>query len=141
MSIDPKVTGNLRFLLQDKDVFAFGRVQSRIRLQCSRCLNEFGLDNDVEIHLTIHRGPEPLDDNAGEEDVIYLEGPEFDPGDIILQEILLAIPMKPLCSEECPGLCPRCGALKGTPECTCPEEVTTSPRWEALARLKKETAS
>jgi uncharacterized protein len=138
LSIDPKVAGSLRFLVQDEDVFAVGQIQGRIRVQCSRCLNEFGMDSDVEIHLTIHRGPEPLDDNAGEEDVVFVEGPEFDPGEIILHEILLAIPMKPLCSEECPGLCPHCGALKGSPECTCPEEEITSLRWEALGKLKKE---
>jgi len=142
--VDPQVKGHLKLLMEGDRLFAVGRIQGRTRLQCSRCLAEFALDSDVEIHLGIQRGSEPLDDaakDATEEDVVFFDGPEFDPGEIILQELLLALPMKPLCSEECPGLCPRCGALKGSAECTCPSEETTDRRWAALARLGKESDS
>jgi uncharacterized protein len=139
-SVDPHVTGHLKLLMEGGRLFVVGRIHGRTRLQCSRCLVEFPLETDVDIQLGIQQGSEPLDDaerDAVEEDVVFFEGPEFDPGEIILQELLLALPMKPLCSEECPGLCTRCGALKGSAECTCPPEETTNPRWAALARLGK----
>lgn len=142
--VDPQVKGHLRLLMEGDRLFAVGLVKGRTRLECSRCLAEFYADSDVEIHLGIQRGAEPEDDaakDAAEEDVVFFEGPEFDPGEIILQELLLALPMKPLCSEDCPGLCPRCGALKGSAQCSCPPEETTDPRWAALAGLGKKRDS
>jgi uncharacterized protein len=58
-----------------------------------------------------------------------------------LQELLLEVPMKPLCREDCAGLCPRCGALLGSDHCTCTAESAGDSRWAALARLKKEETS
>jgi uncharacterized protein len=55
---------------------------------------------------------------------------------IIVQEVLLELPMKPLCSEQCAGLCPTCGAPVGSKECTCREQEHRDPRWAALAQLK-----
>jgi uncharacterized protein len=65
-----------------------------------------------------------------------VNGDELDPGEVVLQELFLEHPLKPLCSEDCQGLCPKCGGLRGTEECTCDEEAPADPRWQALAELK-----
>jgi len=144
MSVDPSVEGHMQFLIDGETLFALGSIHGRTVLQCSRCLAEFTQDSDLEIHAAIRRGPQPLDDgskDAGNEDAFFFDGSDFDPGEIILQEILLALPMKPLCSEECPGLCPLCGALKGSAECTCPTGDTVDPRWGPLVKLSKEPST
>jgi uncharacterized protein len=56
---------------------------------------------------------------------------------VIVQEILLSLPMKALCREDCPGLCPQCGAMKDSAECRCSNQDRIDPRWAALEDLKK----
>jgi len=58
--------------------------------------------------------------------------------DMVRQELLLALPMKPLCSEECKGLCPRCGVNLNIETCDCRVKGMDS-RWEGLKDLKKDT--
>jgi uncharacterized protein len=70
-------------------------------------------------------------------DVVYLH-PETDTinlTDDIRDYALLAIPMKSLCSENCKGLCPNCGANLNDGPCKCKEEKI-DPRWEPLLKLK-----
>ncbi len=138
-NIDNRITGQIRILRHDEDVFFLGTIVGTLHLQCSRCLAYFDIEKEVNFNTVIRsRGAEPSTEKEGEEseeNAVFIEGLEFDPADIIVQELMLEIPMKPLCREECPGLCPRCGALKGS--CSCSEEDLADPRWDALARLKE----
>jgi DUF177 domain-containing protein len=138
-NIDARVSGQVRILRSGADVFFFGTVAGVFHLQCSRCLVDFDLVKEVSFNTIIRSRPSELlpkkEADEAQEDVFFIEGLEFDPADIIVQELILEIPMKPLCREECPGLCPRCGALKGS--CSCSEEGSVDPRWDALARLKE----
>jgi uncharacterized protein len=137
-SVDQKVSGHVTIMRSGKDVFFLGTVTGTLHLQCSRCLADFDTEKEVIFNAVIRsRGEEASLEKGAEEqeeDVFVIEGLEFDPADIIVQELILEIPMKPLCREECPGLCPKCGALKGS--CGCQEEERTDPRWQALERLK-----
>ena len=74
---------------------------------------------------------------ASDDDVDFapFEGDEIDLGELFREQILLAIPMTPLCREECKGLCPVCGADLNAGECSC-ERGEIDPRWSALADLK-----
>jgi uncharacterized protein len=140
VGLDPRVTGNITLMMDGENIFLTGSVKGLMHLQCSRCLVDFDLDTEIDLNLVLRRGTE----NASEEqeiqeaetDEILIEGMEIDLGGIIVQELLLGVPMKPLCKEDCPGLCPACGALKGSPECTCSVEGRGDPRWEALAKLR-----
>ena len=142
--IGRRITGRLDIALEGKKVLVTGSLSGRLRLQCARCLADFFADTNIEVDLGVFSGDpadelkvsaEELDDNA-----VIVEGSELDTDEIIAQEFLLAAPMKPLCDENCPGLCPRCGQLKGSPACTCGAEKATDPRWAVLARLKDEIA-
>jgi uncharacterized protein len=139
--VDPHVQGQLQIVTSGKEISLDGTIAASMQLLCARCLAHFAVEREVQLSLVVRVGSpaaqfHDLPDPA-EADAIFIEGPELDLGQIILQEILLDVPMKPLCSEDCPGLCPRCGALKGSAECTCAENSGVDPRWEALARLKK----
>ncbi len=129
----------MQILRSGEDVFFLGTVVGILHLQCSRCLVDFDVEKEMTFNAIIRSRPsEPSAEKEAEEseeNVFLIEGLEFDPADIIVQELILEIPMKPLCREECPGLCPHCGALKGS--CSCSDEGTTDPRWDALARLKE----
>ncbi|MGB6065059.1 MAG: DUF177 domain-containing protein [Desulfomonilaceae bacterium] len=144
ISIDPHIKGHVRISVSGDDIFLVGRVTALVHLQCSRCLTDFDVDKDTDINLVIRRGgTEP---SVGEEreppeaDAVLSKGSEMDPGELIVQEVLLNVPMKPLCREDCQGLCPKCGALKGSKECTCSDAGSEDSRWKALARIKDRIA-
>ena len=77
--------------------------------------------------------PEGIDDN---EDYIFFKSSDLqaDLSDIVRQAIILAVGMKPLCSEDCRGLCPDCGVNLNKQSCRCASEKI-DPRWEGLKKL------
>jgi uncharacterized protein len=114
-----------------------GRVSTRLEMQCSRCLEPFEVPVDTEFDLRYV----PHTQNAGEgerevgEDdlatAFYREG-MLDVIDLLREQFVLVLPMKPLCSEACRGLCPQCGTNLNRAQCGC------APKWEdpRLAPLK-----
>lgn len=67
--------------------------------------------------------------------VLMLDGEHLDTEPLIQEQVVLEIPMKPLCASDCKGLCPRCGADRNlTPDCC--EEPAGDERWEALGTLR-----
>jgi uncharacterized protein len=70
---------------------------------------------------------------------LVIEGEHLDTEPLVVEQILLEVPMKPLCSPECRGLCPRCGADRNAvPDCC--EEPAGDERWEALGALRDRLA-
>lgn len=142
VTVDPKVRGTLQIVKDAGEILFFGVLEGVVHLQCSRCLSDFSLEVKVNPKLVVRRGDvrsrDQQESAEGEAAAVFIEGDEIDVGDIIVQELLLEIPMKPLCREDCPGLCPRCGALKGSPECRCPADEPVDSRWAVLSRLKKQ---
>lgn len=139
--IDPRPSGHLHVAYCDREIILSGTVETTFSLQCSRCLFRFDLPVKVDPYVVIRR--RDLDSTDEEEGItdgevcaFFIEGEEIDPGDILIQELLLELPMKPLCNEDCPGLCAQCGAVKGSPDCTCEIADAVDPRWEVLAKLK-----
>ncbi len=65
------------------------------------------------------------------------EGDAVDLDELVREQILLALPTRTLCREECKGLCPECGANLNAGECDCAQKEI-DPRWAALADLKKD---
>ena len=145
VTIDPTVRGSLQIVKDGGEIRLFGVVEGVVRFRCARCLSDFTLDVKANPNLAVRGGDltSGAEQESAEEEAeaFFVEGDEIDVGDVIVQEFLLEIPMKPLCREDCPGLCPRCGALKGSPECTCSDEGPADSRWAPLAKLKKRMSS
>ncbi len=141
-TIGPDVSGTLFLTRDDDEILMSGSVQSRARLKCSRCLTDYDYDLNTEINLVLKvSSATSLEEEAELKDnEIAVQGPEIELGDIIFQEIVLDIPMKPLCSEDCPGLCPTCGAVRGSEQCKCDQDHQIDPRWLGLKKIKDQVS-
>ena len=103
---------------------AEGRVETRVRLACSRCLADYETDIDSPFTIFYLRSagvPQDEEVELAEQDLISVtfEGDEIDFTGEIAEQVLVEIPIKPLCKEECKGLCPNCGTDLNTAECGC----------------------
>jgi uncharacterized protein len=110
------------------------------RLECSRCLAPYPFDEDQEFSLLLYKRPAPSSEEVAltdeDLDVWFYDDPEVPVAPIAEERIQIAVPMKPLCREDCRGLCPRCGQDLNEGPCGCTVQ-SIDPRWEALQQLKK----
>jgi uncharacterized protein len=106
------------------------------KLECSRCLAPypFGVDEAFTLLLYPRRPAAPgvRELSRDDLDVSYYTGDAVDVGPIAEERVQMAIPMKPLCREDCRGICARCGADRNAAPCGC-SGVAGDPRWNALA--------
>ncbi len=118
-----------------------GSIKAGIRLECDRCLTEYRYDFDSDLQLIVeladhdrHWRMQDLEVGKGELDTIQVAEPVVDLGEILRQQVLLNMPAKQLCSENCLGLCKYCGANLNERRCGCAEKEVDSP-FAVLARL------
>lgn len=110
-------------------------------LTCARCLKVFSFPLRTQSRLTLCEAnhSSPLEREM-ELTLEHLESGTFEAGeidlsDLIYDQIVLSFPIKPLCREDCKGLCPRCGADQDLERCGC-VTATSDPRWEALRKIR-----
>jgi uncharacterized protein len=110
-------------------------------LRCDRCLGEYTepVESELELMVLEHteREEEEGERELSEEDLglVYAEGGVLDTRPMLVEQLQLNVPMRPLCREACQGLCPVCGANRNAQECDCKVE-TVDPRWAGLAELR-----
>jgi uncharacterized protein len=117
-----------------------GRVETSIHLDCSRCLGEYqvNIDSPFTIFYMRDEGMHQDEDvELAEEDLISAtyEGDEIDFTTEITEQVILAIPFKPLCREDCKGLCSNCGAELNISNCSCNQD-NMNLKFNALRNLK-----
>ncbi len=97
---------------------------------CDRCMKELSTTMEYSFE---HRLIASL---CGDDDGDYIETPDFslELDELVISDILLELPLKYLCSEDCEGLCPKCGQNLNQGECSC-DTRTIDPRLEALKQL------
>ena len=127
---------------KDKERFRIaGTVNTRLELGCSRCLEPFTLPIDSAFDLRYlpaeaeNSSRDNDDREVGEDDLdasVYRDD-RIDLNELLREQFYLALPMKPLCRDDCAGLCPQCGTNRNTGTCAC------VPHWEdpRLAPLKR----
>ena len=113
-------------------------------LNCNRCLKPIveRAESEVELMILVERhGQSGGEHELHEPDlgVLYVEDERLAMDPILIEQLQLNIPMKPLCRADCLGLCPVCGADRNAGACSC-EESREDPRWAALAALKSRLA-
>jgi len=161
LAVDPAEV-DLTLTATPQGVLVQGTINAVAHLTCGRCLIAYTESVEAEFaHLYVIRsGPDPagqqvrefgagvLDAESGEEVHLPLSSDEdldtsplvdgcVDLGPVLAEVLDLALPMKPLCREDCPGLCPTCGRSLDSGGCDCKTE-DIDPRLAALARLLPE---
>lgn len=122
---------------------AHGRVATSIRLGCSRCLAEYVADIDSPFTLFYMPAASGVfqdeEIELTEQDLVSttFEGDEIDFAREISEQVLTEIPFKPLCREECKGLCPVCGVDLNGIDCGCKDE-SFSIKFGVLKNLRIE---
>jgi len=114
------------------------RVEATVPLQCSRCLETFPWKVKTDVALAVVKGA-PEEAGAGAPDqASILVAPEGKIGleELATEQLYLNLPLKPICSPDCRGLCPTCGVNRNLGSCDCAEE-TTDPRLAPLLRFRK----
>ena len=108
-------------------VLATGTASAQATGECVRCLDD--LDEDLAVDFQELY----LYDEAGE-DELSLEGELLDLEPVLRDAVVLALPFQPMCQDDCPGLCPECGArLADDPDHTHGDAI--DPRWAALSQM------
>lgn len=134
----------LRVIRVGEMVEVEGTVESQVRLACGRCLAEYDEPLLGRFALTyVREMPEVTGEDDGEEVELSAEdmgltlfhGDEIDLGEAIAEQVIMALPMRPLCREDCRGLCPQCGASLNEGDCGC-ELPVFNPKFAALKELK-----
>lgn len=119
-----------------------GSVETRTRLACSRCLAEYETDIVSPFTIFYLRSAGVAQDEEvelAEQDLISVtfDGDEIDFTGEIAEQVLMDIPFKPLCREECKGLCANCGADLNLAECGCSRDQANL-KFSVLKNLKLE---
>lgn len=115
-----------------------GRLTGTVEIDCDRCIGP--VERAVDIELDLEFVPNrPLAEGSVELHAADLkrdeiEGSEIDLADIAREQILLDLPQQFFCSDDCKGLCEKCGANLNLKDCDC-EDNEIDPRWAALQNL------
>lgn len=113
-------------------------VKGTIRVECHRCLVSFELPVDTTFTFVLSRGGEsPPPESVEEDDIVSIPAvgeTTFDLYPRVREALILEIPIKLLCREDCRGVCRKCGANLNGGECGCDPGIG-DPRWGALKKF------
>jgi uncharacterized protein len=133
------VRARLRIEKHETEVLVKGDLTAEANLQCGRCLKDFRKLLSIPIEAVYHPVEELREEDtheikSEELDMDFYSGDELDLDVLLKEQIELNLPMKPLCSENCKGLCPKCGTDLNTVRCSCKPDITDL-RFAALKKL------
>ena len=116
-----------------------GSLSAPVQVRCSRCAQDFALAVEREFELLYEPadvGSEEPHPELDESDLSldYYEGQAVDVHELLAEQVLLALPMKVLCVDDCRGLCPKCGVNRNTTDCDCKRDV--DPRLTSLEAIR-----
>jgi uncharacterized protein len=123
-----------------KDIRLRGKLSAGIELQCARCLEPVQQDVAREFELLYRplgadAGRDELSVTAAEAEIGYYQGDGILLEDVLREQVLLALPLKVTCREDCKGLCPHCGKNLNEEQCSCNVPME-DPRWAALKEIR-----
>jgi len=143
-SSEKVVQGKVSLLRTDRCILVRGALHTEVELSCSRCLSLFShpatLNIEEEYLPTIDMvSGTPLPSSEEPGGFTIDEHQIIDLTEAIRQNTLLAIPIKPLCLEDCAGLCQNCGHNLNLGPCDCPMQPI-DPRWAELSKIIQKEA-
>jgi uncharacterized protein len=123
-----------------KDIRLNGELDTSLELVCARCLEPVQQDVTRKFDLLYRplgadAGREELSVTSAEAEISYYQGEGVLLDDVLREQLLLAVPLKVICREDCKGLCPHCGQNLNVRQCSCAEPAE-DPRWAALKDIR-----
>lgn len=123
-----------------KDIRLRGRLSTGLELQCARCLEAVRQEVSREFELLYRplgadAGRDELSVTDAEAEIGYYQGDGILLEDVLREQVLLALPLKVTCREDCKGLCPHCGKNLNQEQCSCNVPME-DPRWAALKEIR-----
>jgi uncharacterized protein len=122
------------------DIRVRAEYQSRFQVECARCIEP--VEQALGGHFDLLYRPFRADGDASEHSITTSEteiGYYQEGGlvleDVLREQVLLSLPPRTLCREDCKGLCPQCGQDLNQGDCAC-DEAPSDPRWSALSELR-----
>ena len=138
VSLSSPVKAHLELQKIGQEIIISGLITTVAEFQCSRCLKDFRNNMDIPMNVVYHPLKDmPLESHELKDDQMemgFFTGNEIDIKDILTEQILLNVQMKPLCEENCKGLCPVCGTDLNVEKCSCTQK-SIDPRLEVLKNL------
>lgn len=132
------ISGTIRKGLAQTDVS--GTIKGEIEIDCTRCLRPAESPLDAEFKAAFvtpenYTAEREAELRADDLDVAVFEGDEINLAELAREQILLNLPTRFLCKDDCRGLCPKCGVNLNDAACDC-EKKEIDPRWRGLRELK-----
>lgn len=117
--------------VENKRLRIEGQTEVTIGIPCDRCLTELPRVFSIDVLKEIDLEGLTVEDKQEQDDTNYTIGKNLDVDKLIFGEILVSWPMKVLCSEDCKGICKRCGANLNHATCQC-QKTEPDPRMAAI---------
>ncbi len=123
------------------DIRIVAKLATEVEVACARCLEPVQQPVSREFELLYRpQGADKTKEEAavskGETEISYYEGDGLLLEDVLREQVLLAIPYRVLCQENCKGLCPTCGRNLNSGSCEC-KVAQPDVRWNALGDLSE----
>jgi uncharacterized protein len=123
-----------------QDIRVKGKLDTSMEVACARCLDPVvhQVDRNFDLlyrPLGIDSGHEELSVTDAEAEIGYYQNGGLLLEDTLREQVLLALPLKTICREDCKGLCPHCGKNLNENQCSCVDEVE-DPRWSVLKDIR-----
>ena len=144
------LTFNLRLQKTGQIVEVDGSFVTRVAMVCSHCLQDFEQELCGDFALTYtprKNGSEPVETDEVEEveldtdelGLVYYKDETLDLFQSLQEQVVMALPIAPVCQEDCRGLCPECGCILSNETCNCEKKLFNN-KFSALAGLKLESS-
>ena len=136
----PEVEARVR--MSGHEVRLRGKITARAEVDCDRCLKSVAVPVETEFDVTYvpeddYRASEAAELQEEDLSLSVFDGETIDVDELVREQLLLALPTRALCTEECKGLCPVCGADLNADACGC-DTKEIDPRWEALKAMRND---
>ncbi len=133
----PQVSSEIR--QAEGKVNVNGRVESRVQVECDRCLKPVEVPVDSRFKLEYvtaeeYKSQQDAELSVEDLDLTIFDGEVIDIDALVGEELLLAVPDHLLCKENCKGICPVCGSDRNAANCGC-DTSEIDPRWAGLKEL------
>jgi uncharacterized protein len=125
---------DLRFEAVSEGVLVTGSAVAPLTGECARCLDPLTATTEVSIQELYRYLPDPGEDETDDEER-FLDGDRLDLEPAFRDAVVLALPLSPLCREDCPGLCAECGVRLADAGPLHRHGEDLDPRWGPLRRL------